>query len=342
MTNYFVFRTDDSSKEWAWQEIQAGRLRQGWGLSKMRLPQSQSPSQEQIGEWCLRYRKQGSNVWGAEISADDAAKRYNILAAMLSVEAGDILIIPKMPSWESFCILEAAGVYEFDAVPRDGPVDDDFRHIIPVNRGKQKVVSRHANGDAAIVAASFRAYQKALNNVRKEDVVHAVQRLLLSEGVDTAKPRTKQFDEIVDDAATKSLLNAVMDKVSSRNPIEFEQMIEIMLERGGYKVVERHRYDRLGGDADIIAMPQLPPMAAVFEHEAPLLVQVKKKTGIDYEDTRAVDQLVQIADQYPGAALVVISSADSFTEGCHAKAQQNNVQLISRGTLARLLLKHLL
>jgi HJR/Mrr/RecB family endonuclease len=276
-----------------------------------------------------------------EISTDDALKRYYILAVMLSIDAGDIIVVPKMPEWGFFCILEAAGAYEFDAAPRDLE-NDDFRHIVPVNGGKRKVVAYRANGDAATVAASFRAYQSALNNVRKEEIVHALQRLLLSEAVDAPKGAIALFDEIADDTATKSLLNAVMDRVSSRNPIDFEKMIEIMLERGGYKVVARRHYDGRGGDADIVAMPQLPPMAAVFEHEAPLLVQVKKKTGIDSDDTHAVDQLVQIADQYPGAALVVISSADSFTEGCHAKAKQHNVQLISRGTLARLLLKHLL
>jgi restriction endonuclease Mrr len=92
-------------------------------------------------------------------------------------------------------------------------------------------------------------------------VVQALQSLLRSQAVDVPNP-AKRINEIVDDAATKSLLNAVMDKVSSRDPIEFEKMIEIMLERGGYKVVARHHYDGLGGDADIVAMPQLdrPPI----------------------------------------------------------------------------------
>jgi len=119
-------------------------------------------------------------------------------------------------------------------------------------------------------------------------------------------------------------------------------MIEIMFERGSYRIIERRQYDGLGGDADIVAMPQLPALAEVFEHRAPLLVQVKNKIGIDKDDTHAVDQLVQIATQYPGASLVVISSADGFTEECVAKAKEHKVQLISRGILARLLLKHLL
>jgi hypothetical protein len=38
MTNYFVIRTADDEKEWIWQEIQQGRLRQGWGLSNTELP----------------------------------------------------------------------------------------------------------------------------------------------------------------------------------------------------------------------------------------------------------------------------------------------------------------
>jgi hypothetical protein len=76
MTNYFVFRTTDDEKERIWQDIQEGRLRQGWGLSKMELPSGED-TPDKKADWCQRFRAQGEPVWKEEISTERAEKRYD-------------------------------------------------------------------------------------------------------------------------------------------------------------------------------------------------------------------------------------------------------------------------
>jgi hypothetical protein len=60
--------------------------------------------------------------------------------------------------------------------------------------------------------------------------------------------------------------------------------------------------------------------------------------AIDYNDVTAVNQLVRMAQAYPGATLVVVSTADRFTDACVSAAEENHVVLITGRTLARLLL----
>jgi hypothetical protein len=342
MKSYFVFRTDDPTKEWIWQEIQKGRLRQGWGLSNMQLPVGREPKENEIQDWYRRYRNQGAREWGGKISEAEAVSRYNILRIMLDVVPGDSIVVPKMPEWGSFCILEASGKYRFDSASTGrGSGGDDFRHILPVKGDAGRIVGHRESNDAQMVAATLKGYQSALNRVRNDEIAQAIERLWKSKAIDSSKPMVDLLDDIANDEATKNLLDHVMNKVSKRSPNDFEKMIEVMLERGGYRIIERRKYDRRGGDVDLVAMPQLPPLAEVFDHRAPLLVQVKNKIGLDSNDTNAVDQLVQIAEQYPGASLVVISSASQFTDECIAKAKEHKVQLISREILARLLVRSL-
>jgi hypothetical protein len=125
-----VIRTADDHKEWIWNEILQGRLRQGWGLSEMELPSGKHTPQK-MKEWCDRYRRRGQEYWKGKISQGDAEQRYWILRQMTDIQNGDRIVVPKMPTWGSFCIAIAIGEYRFDQGSRD-PDDDDFRHVIPL------------------------------------------------------------------------------------------------------------------------------------------------------------------------------------------------------------------
>jgi hypothetical protein len=80
----------------------------------------------------------------------------------------------------------------------------------------------------------------------------------------------------------------------------------------------------------------------LFEQRAILVVQIKKKDGIDAEDVLGVDQLIRIRQEYPGASLALISTADDFTQRCKVLANEHGVQLISNQTLATMFLKYML
>jgi restriction endonuclease Mrr len=142
-------------------------------------------------------------------------------------------------------------------------------------------------------------------------------------------------------AATDKIVDELMSKLAGLQPNVFEHLVRRMVELGGYRILKTNQYDGEGGDADIIAEAELPPLATVFEQQSILLMQVKKKGGVDPDDVTAVNQLVRMEKTYPAATLVVVSTADRFTDACVAAAKENRVVLITGRTLARLLLRYM-
>ena len=130
-TNYYLIRTSDEDKEWLWHEAEQGRLRQGWGVTNTELPSGEH-TPEKMNDWCERYRQRAQEYWHEEVSQEQAQSRYSILRPMTEIQAGDMIVIPKMPNWGCFCIAKATGTYHFDTGQRKAPEGDDFRHIIPI------------------------------------------------------------------------------------------------------------------------------------------------------------------------------------------------------------------
>src|SRR4051812_2446955 len=120
---HFIIRTSDDEKDWVLDQIQAGVLRQGWGITGLALPPTRAAAD--IEDWCQRYRDLGGKHWNEVISADDARRRYDILVKMLEIAPGDRIVIPKIPTWGQFSIAIAEGTYRFDAAARANN-DDDF------------------------------------------------------------------------------------------------------------------------------------------------------------------------------------------------------------------------
>jgi hypothetical protein len=129
--------------------------------------------------WCERYRRQGEQVWHEKISKEKAERRYKILRTMVDVQPGDRIVIPKMPTWGSFCIAVAKGPYEFEKETRLDPQDDDFRHIIPL-QPEPKAIPHLSNADAQIIAASLNAYRKAANQVYAANVQGSMEAMIAS------------------------------------------------------------------------------------------------------------------------------------------------------------------
>jgi restriction endonuclease Mrr len=246
-----------------------------------------------------------------------------------------------MPDWGFFCIASATGQYWFDEEKRVDAADDDLRHVVPV--AVAKIIAHRANTDAQTIATSFRAYQRAVNIINRPATREAVERLMASEipGAELSQSAATLFQSMGEELA-KRLNEELMARLRVLQPGVFESVVRTMIERGGYRILKTNHHDGAGGDADIVAEPIMPPLAEAFEHRAPLLIQIKKKEGIDGNDVEAVNQLVRMSQTYPDATMVVMSTADRFTEGCEIAAKTAGVQLISQRTLARLLIKYML
>lgn len=175
MPNCFVIRTTDEYKKWIWDEIQHGRLRQGWGLSNMELPADPAIHQ-QAEDWCERFMRQGEGKFREKMTKENALYRLGILRPMKNVQPEDIIVVPKMPDFSSYCIVSATGEYTFDGEERTPTELNDFHHIIPVRI--ENVFHRQDNPTAQTVYKMLRPYRKAVNIVRDTNFKSAILGLL--------------------------------------------------------------------------------------------------------------------------------------------------------------------
>lgn len=111
----WMMRTDRNIADWIWNEVEAGRLRQGWGYQ---------PKQELN---LLRERRQR----GEPMDRDDDWAWPN--RRMLSdepdgMQIGDLVLAPHLPQVWRWSVLRITGPYRYE-------IDDerhDYGHILPV------------------------------------------------------------------------------------------------------------------------------------------------------------------------------------------------------------------
>ena len=121
--NWFtVFRMDEND-DWLFPELQAGRLRQGWGAPGCTLMTADG-------------RRVDKTVFEEGYKEDfgekPSSRRFAILTGMLDLNSGDVVVVPKMPVWNQFTIARVSEGYEFDT----GSNLDDYRHIVHVDPGQ--------------------------------------------------------------------------------------------------------------------------------------------------------------------------------------------------------------
>ncbi|MBN4054920.1 restriction endonuclease [Acidimicrobium ferrooxidans] len=330
-TRLFVFRTHDASKEWLWGELQAGRLHQGWGELGMELVRNSVHLEEE--KWIAGYSDSARKHWNFDPPRDAGSKRFRILQRLLEIQAGDVVVIPKMPEWRHFTVARVEHGYQFDeAAPEDRGGQGDFRHFITVDTTSVRHFSYTSSPDARAISGKFRAYQAAINNVWSEDVRTATQRLLERDSDSTIREPADLFREML-----KPAMREALEQLRQLPPLDLEKLVGRLFEGQGYEVLATHRYDRDGGDADLILGAKLPLLEQYID--LPIYVQVKQKHGHDPEDTIGVKQLLKIASDAPTSIKVLASTADDFSEECQALAEENGVTLIGGAELVRLLVR---
>lgn len=103
--NYWGYRIDVKNQDFFFQELEQGRLRQGWGYAEnQKLPET-----------------------------EDSGARKN-LSMYEKVKKGDILLIPRLPDWGSVAIVEATQDWDDKEKGYKFEIDDekkDYGHIFP-------------------------------------------------------------------------------------------------------------------------------------------------------------------------------------------------------------------
>jgi hypothetical protein len=332
--NYYVFRTDDDSKEWIWKGIEAGQLRQGWGLEGMQLKENGFDVTDT--EWIKSFIKLAKEKWDLAVTESQAKARYWILKPMAMAKPGDVVLIPKMPSWDTFtlAIVDEPG-YVFDHSPTEQRGRrDDFRHTLYVKETRR--FSYFKSEKTRFIKGKMRAYQSAVNNVWSTDFQRVMDELLTIESDERSRSVRDIYRDMKQVAVSKTL-----DEINKLTPRDVETLVhDLFKEEDGYEVRRLNDFDKKGGDADLVLGMNIPLISKALGKSLTVYVQVKQKKGIDISDIDAVKQVIQIATDAI-CLKMVISTADDFTAPAKELAELSNVLLINGGELAQLLIEKL-
>jgi hypothetical protein len=170
--NYWGYRIDTRKTKYFNDELEQGRLRQGWGYEEQqKLPYT-----------------------------TDKGARGN-LPIYENVKKGDILLIPRIPNWNDITIAEATEDfktwYKFEIDKEHG----DYGHIFPVKKIK------HFNRHSQNVYAEL---QRTLKNIRRfwqiPNYGNNIEEIISSKD-NEAIPHEKRFSKSLTDAFENSFDN---------------------------------------------------------------------------------------------------------------------------------------
>ena len=327
MPNVYVFRIADN--DFVHNELKQGRLRQGWGDSNSNL--MILSEEEWIDLKCTKDDFEDNRRY--------YSSKYRNLYNMLNIEKDDILVIPKAPVYNCFTICSAAGKYCF--IEPKGFAGNDYYHTIPIDQSSIREFNYHANEHCEIIHAKLRAYQSPVNNVWNELFIASAQILIVSESKTNEESINKTVKEIRDE-----LCNSSIDRFRRLGNRATEKIVRYVFENMGYEFIGSNSYDREGGDADLIftdnSFSELMDIGINSrEVTGKIYVQIKNKSGTDYNDVDGVKQLIQRCKNESGASKILVSTADKFTDECITLANENNVLLIDGIGFSKLVFKYI-
>ena len=308
----------------------------------------------------IRREKQVSQGWGGgtsgnlDLRTEDFVKNtrswYGLsttriatnLSRMKEFRDDDILVLPRLPEYETVSLHIVDGdfpsCYEYDSSD-----STDLNHRIKVKR------SFGMNGELHVRSMPLVQYHAKLPWLRLpvlpmpqfESIFAKLVEEMSAESADKTQYGPAELDDFLRDMACS--VDAVVTKEMRKihpigGAISFEELCKkIVVGSGyGYEVVDRNKYNREGGDLDLIC--QRP--GTVFETEGPTLcIQIKKhekKTGKE-----AVKQVVGMLGDQPSAHGCVMSAADGFTEEAEKMAYDHGIKLLNRRDIFRLLMPQL-
>ena len=112
---YWALRTDPKRRAELWDEIQAGRLRQGWGWDPdmdLQVIAERLATGEPLSDWQRQ-------AW---------ANRRMLTTQPDGIHPEDLVLVPHMPETKRFSVVRVVGPYEYDGGQKFG----DYGHILPV------------------------------------------------------------------------------------------------------------------------------------------------------------------------------------------------------------------
>jgi hypothetical protein len=322
--SYYAFRIDKTKAEFFEKELQAGRLRQGWGFEE--------------GQHLLRLKV-------------DKGARRNL--PMLAVKKGDILIVPSIPSASQVTIVEATEDWREGYRFKRAAEYDDYGHIFPAK--KLAVFERHASSVSGDIRKTLRTSSRfwSVSNYAED-----IQRLLTKgaelDRVDNPQYRvTKSIENAYSQAFDSQLFrNRLIEEVNrSLQGSEWEFGLVAMLER----LFPTFQVERTGGKLEKVhgtdILIRIPSLFSVETYG--IAIQVKDHQGRvgdagtdqvimanyweDNESIRIIDKIVL----YTGAGKADNTEARDLPPGVRVMYAEDFGELLVRAGVAHISAKNM-
>ena len=306
---YWAIRTDRTSKPLLLNELNQGRLRQGWGYDHKQDLRLIKKEIDKDDKWWERLSK-----------AQRAALPHHRMLSSFddSIQINDRVVVPNLPEDGSFIIVEVTGEYYFEPLQLSKDNDnnefvEDYGHILPIQVLTDKGINKYANHVHANIRSTLRTPMRMWNLDRYrnelEDILEKYEK-----GIDFSTPTTGQSRL---ETAWENSLNKANQMLQGELGLELDKRFraaewEEPIINALKKLYQNADVNGVGGPqehgADIIvtipnyfdALPWL------------IIIQVKNYTG--EIDTQVLDQLRTAYNKYGTdgkvLSLVAMTTAD--------------------------------
>jgi len=330
MRRYVFIRTDKRRSSFILKELEAGRLRQGWGWRP---------------EHDLRALKQ--RIASGEKLNDELAavwrNRRLLHTEPDGLKPGDIVVTPNVPEQGRWVIARVTGPYRFErAAPADN-VGEDYGHIVdvsPVRRPDGSVGVIEADNE--IVDARLRASTRSMSRMWSVDALGAAVDQLVAaveRGADTLAvlPETKKVEGLFAEMQAATWAGIVKRYKAE----ELEHLVHHLLQQ----IYAGGRVEHWGGagekGADLIVFTRDP-----LDLEFKIAVQVKMHRGTD-DDLHSLEQIKLARQHHKVDAGIVITTADEVSARFEERRAaleaelQIDIRVIMKRELLQLVLRNL-
>ena len=280
---YWMMRTDRTEAGELTRELDAGRLRQGWGWegADLRSLRAAIENGEQLDS----------------VEADVLRRNRRLLVGEPdAVSVGDRIVLPHLPDAGLWSIVEVTGGYRFEPLPST----DDHGHIIDVAVLQRAVSPRHE-----LVPAGFRRGMKYRGRFRCLDGYgEAIEQLISAPDARVESTHAERVASITE-AAEAALFERLTDRYEGA---DFERPIRLLL-----KAIFRAEPEWVAGPTECGA-DLLCTYSDALGTPHVLVAQVKSWTGTnDAGLFHALDQIEQACHKYEGVTSgAVITLLDGF------------------------------
>ncbi len=292
MQKCWFWNIDADSRDFFWKEIQAGRLRQGWGYDPK-----------------LDLRTMQAQIRNGQPLDDQQQIAWNRSGPMLdAIEQEDLIVVKNVPERGRFVLVRIVGGYEFDIPEEMG----DFGHFLPC-----ALVTCPFRMDAQVVQSKLaRALGRERHPIRityKHD--EAVKGLAAISPEDQGREPRDSLDEALggwrSDLA-KELQKRIWER---RDPREAELLVEMLL---------RHRFR---GEIVVTAGPSERGADRVCDVPMGLglttriAVQVKLHEN-ESSDEQGLEQIRQALEAHAAQFGLYVCFADALADNVEAKLDE--------------------